>query len=139
MTQPVALLIGTPKGAFIIDGDAGRRTWKVRGPLCEGWPIHDISVQPGTGALLAGGGSPWYGGAVWRSDDLGATWSHSSEGMTYGDDDKKIEAIGTWRRRARSMRGSSRRGFRSDGGRTGARCRLTNHPTRPGGSPETAA
>ena len=36
--------------------------------------------------MLAGGGSPWYGPAVWRSDDLGETWTHSSEGLTYGDD-----------------------------------------------------
>ena len=82
MTDRVALLIGTPKGAFILDGDASRRDWSVRGPLCEGWPIHDISVHPGSGALLAGGGSPWYGPAVWRSDDLGRSWTHSSEGLT---------------------------------------------------------
>ncbi len=59
MAGRIALLIGTPKGAFIVEGDASRREWRLRGPLCEGWPIHDISVEPGTGALLAGGASPW--------------------------------------------------------------------------------
>jgi len=93
MTDRVALLIGTPKGAFILDGDASRRDWSVRGPLCEGWPIHDISVHPESGALLAGGGSPWYGPAVWRSDDIGETWSHSSEGLTYGDDGPKVTTV----------------------------------------------
>ena len=63
MTDRLALLIGTPKGAFVIDGDAARSQWNLRGPLCEGWPIHDVSVEPGTGALLAGGGSAWYGPA----------------------------------------------------------------------------
>ena len=93
MTERCVLLVGTPKGAFVLDGDAGRRDWTLRGPLCEGWPIHDVSVEPGTGALLAGGGSPWYGPAVWRSDDLGETWTHSSEGLTYGDDGPKIATV----------------------------------------------
>ena len=37
--------------------------------------------------LYAGGGSAWYGASVWRSDDDGATWTQSSEGLTYGDDE----------------------------------------------------
>ncbi len=93
MSQRVALLIGTPKGAFILDGDDGRRDWSTRGPLCEGWPVHDISVDPVSGALLAGAGSPWYGPAVWRSDDLGTTWTHSSDGLTYGDDGPKVKTV----------------------------------------------
>jgi hypothetical protein len=81
----VQLLVGTPKGAFILDGDDDRRDWSMRGPLCEGWPIHDLIVEPGGGAILAAGGSPWYGPAVWRSEDGGATWTHSSVGLTYGE------------------------------------------------------
>ena len=81
----VQLLVGTPKGAFILDSDADRRDWSLRGPLCEGWPIHDLIVEPSSGAILAAGGSPWYGPAVWRSDDDGVTWTHSSEGLSYGD------------------------------------------------------
>jgi photosystem II stability/assembly factor-like uncharacterized protein len=82
----VLLLVGTPKGAFILESDAERRSWTTRGPLCEGWPIHDLIVEPDTGAILAGGGSPWYGPAVWRSEDLGETWTHSSEGLAYPGD-----------------------------------------------------
>ena len=84
MTRAI-LLVGTAKGAFFVESDAQRRAWDIRGPLCEGWPIHDLIVEPGSGAILAGGGSPWYGPAVWRSEDLGASWTHSSEGLTYGD------------------------------------------------------
>ena len=87
------LLVGTSKGAFLFDGDASRKSWSLRGPLCEGWPIHDLSVDPATGAILAAGGSAWYGPAVFRSEDLGATWTHSSEGLTYGDDGPKIPTI----------------------------------------------
>ena len=87
------LLVGTSKGAFLFDGDASRKSWSLRGPLCEGWPIHDLSVDPASGAILAAGGSAWYGPAVFRSEDLGATWTHSSEGLTYGDDGPKIPTI----------------------------------------------
>ncbi|HSO28652.1 MAG TPA: hypothetical protein VLS28_02000 [Candidatus Sulfomarinibacteraceae bacterium] len=136
MAEHVALLIGTPKGAFVLDGDARRRDWALRGPLCEGWPIHDVSVEPASGALLAGGGSPWYGPAVWRSDDLGATWTHSSEGLTYGDDGPPVKTV--WNvTAARDViyAGVEPAGlFRSrDGGRTWAHVAgLTDHPTRSG-------
>jgi photosystem II stability/assembly factor-like uncharacterized protein len=134
MTQRLALLVGTPKGAFILDGNAAREEWQVRGPLCEGWPIHDISVDPNSGALLAGGGSPWYGAAVWRSEDLGETWTHSSEGMTYGDDGPKVKTV--WNVTASNgtiYAGVEPAGlFRStDAGATWEHVEgLTGHPTR---------
>jgi hypothetical protein len=136
MSQRCVLLLGTPKGAFILDGDAGRRDWRVRGPVCGGWPVHDISVDAASGALLAGAGSPWFGPAVWRSDDLGETWTHSSEGLTYGDDGPKVTTV--WNVTA-GIDGSLYAGvepaglFRStDGGATWSHIEgLTNHPSRP--------
>ena len=89
----VLLLVGTPKGAFILESDAARRDWSLRGPMCEGWPIHDLVAEPGTGAILAAGGSPWYGAAVWRSDDLGATWTHSSAGLAYPDGHEPAKSV----------------------------------------------
>ena len=56
MPKRVLLLVGTKKGAFILESDADRTAWTVQGPLCEGWPIHDLIVEPDTGALLAAGG-----------------------------------------------------------------------------------
>jgi hypothetical protein len=138
MTRCV-LLVGTPKGAFLFDGDGTRTSWSLRGPLCEGWPIHDLSVDPVSGAILAAGGSPWYGPAVFRSDDLGATWTHSSEGLTYGDDGPKITTI--WN--VTAAHGSIWAGvepaglFRSDdGGATWSHVSgLRDHPSRPGWQP----
>jgi len=135
MTDRCAILLGTPKGAFILDGDARRHEWRIRGPLCEGWPIHDISVDARDGALLAGAGSPWYGPAVWRSDDLGESWSHSSEGLTYGDDGPQVKTV--WNVTAgldAIYAGVEPAGlFRStDGGRTWSHVEaLTAHPSRP--------
>ena len=80
MAKRVRLLVGTKKGAFILESDEARRDWSVRGPLCEGWPVHDIIVEPGSGALLVAAGNAWYGPAVWRSEDDGETWTHSSAG-----------------------------------------------------------
>ena len=58
MTSRVALLVGTPKGAFILESDAARRDWSIRGPLCDGWPVHDISVEPGNERAPRRGGQP---------------------------------------------------------------------------------
>ena len=93
MTTRTLLLVGTPKGAFVLESDADRADWSVRGPSCEGWPIHDMIVEPGSGAILAAGGSPWYGPAVFRSEDLGETWTHSSVGLTYGEGGETIPTV----------------------------------------------
>jgi hypothetical protein len=84
VSAKVLVLIGTKKGGFILEGDAERQDWRLRDPVCEAWPINHFSADPARGALYAGGGSEWYGPAVWRSLDLGKTWGHSSEGLTYG-------------------------------------------------------
>ncbi len=136
MTSRTRLLVGTKKGAFILDSETGRRDWSLRGPLCEGWPIHDLIVEPGSGAILAGGGSPWYGPAVWRSEDDGATWSHSSAGMTYGDGQPAVVTVWSL---ATAPDGAILAGvepaglFRSDdGGATWSHVSgLTDHPSRP--------
>ena len=107
MTKRVRLLVGTKKGAFILESDEARRDWSVRGPLCEGWPVHDMIVEPGTGAILVAAGNAWYGPAVWRSDDGGATWTHSSAGLTYGDDAEPIKTI--WSLATTPDGGSARR------------------------------
>ena len=76
MADPdLRLLVGTSKGAFILDGDAARTTWTVRGPYCEGWPINHMVGDPVTGTIWAGGGGEWSGAGVWRSEDDGHTWS----------------------------------------------------------------
>jgi photosystem II stability/assembly factor-like uncharacterized protein len=132
------LLVGTTKGAFIVDSDPRRSDWSVSGPLCEGWPMHDLIVEPSSGAILGGGGSPWFGPAVWRSEDGGTSWTHSSEGLTYGDgpDAEKITTVWSL---ATGPDGTLYAGVEpaglfhsSDGGATWTHVEgLTNHPSRP--------
>jgi len=140
MSDRVRLLVGTKKGAFILESDGARGDWTMRGPLCEGWPIHDLIVEPASGAILAGGGSPWYGPAVWRSEDGGTTWTHSSAGMTYGDGQPDVVTV--WGLAVAPdgalLAGVEPAGlFRSeDAGATWTHVSgLTEHPTRPSWEP----
>ena len=137
MTRCV-LLLGTPKGAFILEGD--QRIAATGGSAARSARAGRSTTSPSTprrGALLAGAGSPWYGPAVWRSDDLGETWTHSSEGLTYGDEGPKVATV--WNVTAgldgASTRVSSPPGCsgRPTAGATWSHVEgLTNHPT-PGG------
>ncbi len=139
MTERVLVLVGTKKGGFVLESDGGRDRWQLRGPYCEGWPILDMAHDPSTRRIVAVGASPWYGSAAWWSEDLGATWSHSSEGMTYGDDGPAL--IKPWS--ITPAHGAIYMGvepaglFRSDDG--GATWRhlsgLRDHPTRPDWQP----
>ena len=92
MTQ-VVLLVGTRKGCFVLESDADRRDWDVRGPFCEGWPIYNAVHDPTSGALYAAAASEWHGAGVWRSNDLGETWTLSSEGFVHADPELKLSKI----------------------------------------------
>ncbi len=73
MSDGITLLVGTTKGAFLIEGK-GRQGWKVSGPFCDGWPINHLASDPQTGTIWAGGGGDWSGAGVWRSADGGKKW-----------------------------------------------------------------
>ena len=136
MATKLLILLGTKKGLFILESDAARRDWAQRGPYCEAWPICHAIADPGTGTIHAGGGNEWFGPAVWTSADLGATWSHSSEGLAYAAGETPIRAVWSL---AKGPGGALYAGvepaglFRSDDG--GARWRhiagLRDHPSRP--------
>jgi len=88
------LLVGTRKGCFVLESDDSRKDWSVRGPFCESWPVYHAIFDEPTGSIYAAAASEWHGSAVWRSDDLGETWSHSSEGLAY-DDGRKLSKVST--------------------------------------------
>ena len=143
MGQQVYLLVGTRKGAFILESDAARRAWQVRGPFCETWPTNHVVADPASGTLYAGGGNEWFGPAVWKSTDRGASWSHSSRGLAYAAGQEPVKAVWSL---AIGADGALYAGvepaglFRStDGGETWTHLHgLQQHPTRaqwnPGGA-----
>ena len=53
MAEKVLVLLGSTKGAFVMEADARRRGWKLRGPFCEGWPINHVVADPASGAIYA--------------------------------------------------------------------------------------
>lgn len=93
MAEKVLVLLGTKKGAFIAESNAARQSWKLRGPFCETWPINHVVADPKTGTIWGAGGNEWFGPAVWKSTDLGETWTHSSEGLAYAEGEEPIKAV----------------------------------------------
>ena len=93
MTGSVRVLVGTTKGAFILDGNADRTDWQIRGPFCNGGPINHVIGDPASGTIWAAGGNQWTGMGVWRTDDHGANWTMSDKGLTSGDGQEPIAAL----------------------------------------------
>src|SRR5881398_3432320 len=89
------LLIGTRKGAFVLEANGDRRDWSLRGPYCESWPVYHAIYEPETGSIYAAAASEWHGAAVWRSPDLGETWTLSSEGIAYEEGGRKLSKVST--------------------------------------------
>ena len=91
--RSVVLLVGTRKGCFLLESDASRREWEIRGPFCEGWPIYHAVQDAGSGVLFAAAASEWHGAGVWRSADLGRTWQLSSEGLVHEHGDLRVARV----------------------------------------------
>jgi photosystem II stability/assembly factor-like uncharacterized protein len=139
MTTKVLILLGTKKGAFILESDAARRAWALRGPFCETWPLNHVVAEPASGAIFAAGGNEWFGPAIWRSTDLGATWTHSSEGLAYREGEEPVKTAWSLAPANGTLyAGVEPAGlFRSDdAGQTWRHVAgLRNHPTRPDWQP----
>jgi hypothetical protein len=86
------LLVGTRKGLFMLESDADRKSWSMRGAYCEGWPVYHAVFDQDSGAIYAAAASEWHGSSIWRSADLGETWTQSSEGLAY-DDGRRMSKV----------------------------------------------
>ncbi len=71
----VRVLVGTRKGAFILESDGKREKWAVSGPHFGGWEIYHLKGSPvDPDRLYASQSSDWFGQVVHRSDDGGKSW-----------------------------------------------------------------
>ncbi len=135
MAKRILLLLGTKKGAFILEGDAARKSWDLRGPFCQNWPINHVVGDAATGTIYGAGGNEWFGPAVWKSTDLGKTWTHSSNGLAYAEGEQPIKSAWSLApRNGQLYAGVEPAGlFRSDdGGETWRHLNgLRDHPSRP--------
>ena len=142
MARKLLLLLGTKKGLFIAESTEAREDWSLRGPYCEAWPINHAIADTATGAIFAAGGNAWFGPAVWKSTDLGASWSHSSAGLAYKEGDEPVKSVWSLARRNGTLfAGVEPAGlFRSeDEGATWSHMTgLSDHPTRAQWNPGAA-
>ena len=79
----VRLLVGTVKGAFVIESDGTRKKWKVNGPHFAGWEIYHMKGSPADpDRIYCSQSSGWFGQVIQRSDDGGKTWEAPGGGVT---------------------------------------------------------
>jgi len=79
----VRVLVGTRKGAFILESDGKRQDWDVAGPHFAGWEVYHMKGSPADpDRLYASQTSSWSGQVLQRSDDGGKTWEAPGGGVT---------------------------------------------------------
>jgi photosystem II stability/assembly factor-like uncharacterized protein len=97
----VRVLVGTRKGAFILNSDGKRQNWDVSGPLFAGWEIYHMKGSPvDPNRIYASQTSGWFGQIIQRSSDGGKTWEQpgtkpgepttTPEGMPKGESNKFV-------------------------------------------------
>src|SRR5262249_6477749 len=73
-------LIGTTKGAFVLDAGPGRRSWTPRGPFHFGSVVNDVRLDPRDGrTLIASASGGHLGPTVFVSRDRGRSWTEAEQ------------------------------------------------------------
>ncbi len=71
----VRVLVGTRKGAFVLESDGKRERWNVNGPHFAGWELYHLKGSPADpNRIYASQTSGWFGQVIQRSNDGGKTW-----------------------------------------------------------------
>jgi photosystem II stability/assembly factor-like uncharacterized protein len=79
----VRLLVGTVKGAFVLESDGTRKKWKLEGPHFTGWEVYHMKGSPADpNRVYASQTSGWFGQVLQRSNDGGKTWEAPGGGVT---------------------------------------------------------
>ena len=94
----VRALVGTKKGAFILEADGKRDKWEVSGPHFAGWELYHLKGSPvDPNRIYASQTSGWFGQIIQRSSDGGKTWEtpgggpeKSPQGWPAGESNKFV-------------------------------------------------
>ncbi len=80
----VRVLVGTRKGAFILESDGLRDKWTIDGPHFGGWEIYHLKGSPvDPNRLYASQSNAWFGQVIQRSDDGGSHWTPAGNEFGY--------------------------------------------------------
>ncbi|MBK9977051.1 MAG: exo-alpha-sialidase [Gemmatimonadetes bacterium] len=80
----VRVLVGTKKGAFILESDGTRDQWSVTGPHFGGWEIYHLKGSPvDPNRIYVSQSTGWFGQVIQRSSDGGKTWETMGNQFTY--------------------------------------------------------
>jgi photosystem II stability/assembly factor-like uncharacterized protein len=80
----VRVLVGTRKGAFVLEADGKRQNWSVNGPFFGGWEMYHLKGSPADpNRIYASQSSGWFGQIVQRSNDGGKTWEAVGNKFVY--------------------------------------------------------
>jgi photosystem II stability/assembly factor-like uncharacterized protein len=80
----VRVLVGTRKGAFVLESDGKREKWDVSGPHFAGWELYHLKGSPvDPNRIYASQCSGWFGQQIQRSNDGGKTWEPVSNEFAY--------------------------------------------------------
>ncbi|MCC6262583.1 MAG: exo-alpha-sialidase [Bryobacterales bacterium] len=80
----VRVLVGTRKGAFILESDGKRKDWNIAGPFFGGWEMYHVKGSPvDPDRIYASQTSGWFGQVIQRSNDGGKTWEAVGNEFAY--------------------------------------------------------
>jgi photosystem II stability/assembly factor-like uncharacterized protein len=80
----VRVLVGTKKGAFILNSDGKRQKWDISGPFFGGWEIYHLKGSPADpNRIYCSQSNSWFGQMVQRSSDGGKTWETVGNKFNY--------------------------------------------------------
>ena len=80
----VRVLVGTRKGAFVLESDGKRQKWEVNGPHFAGWELYHVKGSPADpNRIYASQSSGWFGQLLQRSSDGGKTWEPVGNKFAY--------------------------------------------------------
>src|SRR5579864_4396391 len=80
----VRVLVGTRKGAFVMESDGKRERWDISGPHFAGFEMFHVKGSPADpDRLYASQTSSWFGQLIQRSSDGGKTWEPVDNKFVY--------------------------------------------------------